>query len=366
MPLDHAPSDAPYPKPGLQEPEAGFGIPMGRIGSLRLMLSYTIFFAIGILILVVLHVSRQPGNADLPRAALWGTLFWVSGWLLQAIVYNSVAWMLGRRMGSLTIGLLGVETTPVRWPARNSLIVSVATLTGLLVLGGFYRLVEGGFQVPIVAQPSESFWKLPSLGTTGLDSIWQTAAWLCFIQAIGQMYPLPRSLGRQIFASLASMCGGKMGVMSKVTLFRRCLDAVAVSTMLFAVWLMLSKQNVWDAEWPVFLVLSLLLWISTRNSDTYTVIDGFRAEEELEPDGDVIQEVREAVRRQRGRRRLKRAHRMEQGEAVDADRLDEILNRLHREGLESLNAADRRILERVSQNLRRQRDNELPRHDADG
>ena len=70
-----------------------------------------------------------------------------------------------------------------------------------------------------------------------------------------------------------------MGVMSKAKLFRRCLDAVAVSTMLFAVWLMLSKQNVWDAEWPVFLVLSLLLWISTRNSDTYTVIEGFRAEE---------------------------------------------------------------------------------------
>jgi hypothetical protein len=46
---------------------------------------------------------------------------------------------------------------------------------------------------------------------------------------------------------------------------------------------------------------------------------------------------------------------VEHGEAVDAQRVDEILNRLHGEGIKSLNAEDRQLLEKVSANLRKQR-----------
>ncbi|MGI9473565.1 MAG: hypothetical protein ACR2NZ_18630 [Rubripirellula sp.] len=358
MPLGHARSDVSRTDRTIGD--GVWGMPLGRIGRLRLSLSYTVFFALAILVLVVLNVSRQPGNADLPRAALWGTVFWLSGWLVQGVVYYWVARMLGRRMSVLTIGLLGVETSPVRWPARNALIVSIATLTSLLVLGGFYRLVEGGFQMPVLSQPGEPIWKLPSIGLGKLDSIWQTATWLCFVQVLGQLYPLPRSLGRQIFAALASTCGRKLDPTSKASLFRRCLDSVAVVSLLFAIWMLMADQDVAGAEWPFFLVLSLLLWISTRNSDAVQVMEGFQVEQGIPPQADVIQEVREVVRRRQGWRRLKRAHRMEQGEAVDAERLDEILNRLHREGIESLNTADRRILERVSENLRKQRESDPP------
>jgi hypothetical protein len=48
----------------------------------------------------------------------------------------------------------------------------------------------------------------------------------------------------------------------------------------------------------------------------------------------------------------------ERGEAADAQRLDEILYRLHHDGVQSLSVEDRRILDRVSENLRRERGNQ--------
>jgi hypothetical protein len=48
----------------------------------------------------------------------------------------------------------------------------------------------------------------------------------------------------------------------------------------------------------------------------------------------------------------------ERGEAADAQRLDEILHRLHHDGVQSLSVEDRRILDRVSENLRRERGNQ--------
>ena len=52
---------------------------------------------------------------------------------------------------------------------------------------------------------------------------------------------------------------------------------------------------------------------------------------------------------------MRHAHRVEHGEAVDAQRVDEILNQLHQRGIESLYVADRQLLEKVSAHLRKQR-----------
>ena len=354
MPFGHVQSGASSGDPPVNQ-ERALGISWGRLGQTQLTLSYTVLFALAIVGVIVFYASRQPGNEDLPEAALWGILFWVSGWLMQATTYYWVARMVGRRMSCVSIGLLGVETTGIRWPARNALIVSLATLCSLLLLGGFYRLVEGGFQLPVMWQASESLWKLPSLGLGKLDSIWQTATWLCFIQAIAQMYPLPRSLGRQIVAAMLSLCGKRLDSLSLSVLFRRVLDAIAMITLGFAIWLLVEGRSVLGAEWPFFLVLSLLLWISTRSGDSVDTMDRLRSPMDSPSPRDIFQDLRQAIRRQRDKRRLKRAHRIEHGEAVDAARLDEILNRLHSHGIDALNTADRRILDRVSENLRRQR-----------
>jgi hypothetical protein len=58
----------------------------------------------------------------------------------------------------------------------------------------------------------------------------------------------------------------------------------------------------------------------------------------------------------RQQQRLKEALEREHTEAVDASRLDDILRRLHSDGIDSLPEEDRKILERVSQNLRRERE----------
>jgi hypothetical protein len=50
----------------------------------------------------------------------------------------------------------------------------------------------------------------------------------------------------------------------------------------------------------------------------------------------------------------------ERNEATDAARLDEILNRVHCDGIDSLSREDRESLDRVSENLRKQRQTESP------
>ena len=61
------------------------------------------------------------------------------------------------------------------------------------------------------------------------------------------------------------------------------------------------------------------------------------------------------VRQWRVTRRIRIAQRNERAEAVDAQRVDEILNQLHDQGVESLTVQDRQLLEKVSANLRKQR-----------
>ena len=77
----------------------------------------------------------------------------------------------------------------------------------------------------------------------------------------------------------------------------------------------------------------------------------------------VFGRVRRAVQARRHHRRVQHAMARERREAVDAEHLDEILRRLHKEGPSSLSAEDRLILDRVSKSLRKHRDDEHDRAD---
>jgi hypothetical protein len=358
MPLGHAPPESTRSDHFVEVEVDRFSLPFIRSRWFRFSLSYTVLFALAVLVGVVINVSRQPGNADLPRVAAFATFAWLSGWLVQVLTYGAVAWGSGYRLRGFTIGVLGIETVAHRWHARVAFFTGLAASMSLILLGCFYRLVDGGFQVPSIEVPTDPIWELPSIGLGEVKSVWRTASWLCFVQAIGQMFPLPRTLGRQMLAACVSFFGGKLGVVGQIKVLRLLIDCFAFGTLGFAIWLMNTGNEIAGVGWPLLMCVSVLLWVSSRWSDTLQILERLdvgKGDQQVLDQATVWKVLLHRARRWRDNRRVRHAHRVEQGEAVDAQRVDEILNQLHQTGIDSLNAADRQLLEKVSANLRKQR-----------
>ncbi len=337
-----------------------------RVGGIQFQASLGVAIAAVVLTLFAIAASRSAGNADVPRVVGLGALFWVSGWLVQAITYLSISRLMGSPASKLCLGVLGVEVGPRRWPASRALLVALATIAALIVLGSFYRLIEGGFRMPQIVRSDQSIWSAPSIGFAKHDSIWRTAAWLCWVQAVLQFYPLPRTLGRQIVSALSAIVSANLEIPLQLTSLRRCLGAVSLLTMGITIISVLTESSFFGVHWFVFFGLSLLLWISTHSADLGLMLAGYRSHATEEtgsppehphspPSQSVLALIRDSLQLWKSRRRLRTAQRREQEEAINAQRLDEILTRLHRDGLESLSPTDRRVLDRVSENLRRQR-----------
>lgn len=358
MPLGQAPPESTRGDDFIVKEVDRFSLPLLRMRRLRLNISYTVFLALAVLVGVVMSVSRQPGNADLPSVAVCASLAWVSGWVVQFLSFGIVSWASGYRMRSVTIGVLGVETIPCRWHARLAFLTGLAGSMSLIFLGCFYRLVDGGFQVPTIQATTDPIWALPSIGLGEVKSVWRTASWLCFIQAIGQMCPLPRTLGRQMLAACVSFFGTNITLVGQVKVLRLLIDTFAFCTLGFGIWLMNRGQDIAGVGWSLVMCVSVLLWLSSRWSGTFQTLeelDAAKGDGEQSSDSNIWVIVARRVRRWREVRRVRTAHRLEQGEAVDAQRVDEILNQLHHEGIESLNVNDRQLLEKVSASLRKQR-----------
>lgn len=341
-----------------------WAMPLGRWGSTRFYLSYAVFFSAAVVAAIVLALWVRPGNSDLPRAALIGVAFWIGGWLIQVITHLTVAAALGLRTRRLSIGLIGLEAAPRPWPAGKSLVVAIATIFSLLMLGILYRLIEGDFQMPTLSQPPDDIWRAPSLGLTATDSLWKSGAWLCWIQCLFQMYPLPRTMGRQSLAALTGICSGGIDLSIQSMILRRCLSAVALLTVFISVYLMAAEAETFMMRWPLLLMLGVLLWLSVHTSDVSAILAGFGAsadeshevlDDRQRQSAGPLASIGQAIQSRRNRKRVKQAMEKERSEAEDATQLDEILHRVHEAGIDSLSREERLILERVSRNLRDQR-----------
>jgi hypothetical protein len=223
-----------------------------------------------------------------------------------------------------------------------------------------------------VVRPGQSIWSIPSLGFADHDSIWMSAACLCWLQAVFQLYPLPRTLGRQIIGALIAMTSPGLEVAGRASRFRHCLVAGALFMMGLTLALMTKVISPLGIHWMVPFALALILWISSRGADVELTMEGYRlaaasyghtpsTQDEMDQSlGDQTESsLWSALHRRYGRwrtlQRLKTIRAREQGEAVDERRLDEILSRLQRDGMNSLSSEDRRVLNRVSDSLRKRR-----------
>ncbi len=356
----------PHRNRGFIDRDTAWAIPVGSIGKTQLNVSYSIFIAASILLTVVLIAKGQPGNADLPRAAMIGVAIWIAGWITQVLVHAMFAWVCELSVPTLTLGMVGVETMPRSWPARSALAVTLGTITSLVALAIAFRLIEGGGRLPVLssggADVMTELFSPPSLGMTAADSMWRAAAWLCSLQAVCQMFPLPRTLGRQAYAALASICGRRLDLASQVRLFRRCLIAIAIVTLVLAIYVLSQESTDRVPRWPLLFGLSLMLWISAHRPDVMSLLRGFQLADfeggEKQAGEGLAKRVTDHFRSRRLRQRVRAAMENERTEAVDASKLDEILQRLHSQGQASLSDEDRKVLTRVSERIRQSRQQE--------
>lgn len=337
-----------------------WSVSLARFGGCQIRVSYAILVAAVVLALFALTVSESAGNADLPRVVGLGALFWCSGWLVQGLTYVLTTRLLGLTPWEVCLGMLGVEVGRCHWRPRHVLQISAVTVASLIVLGSVYGVIDGVFRLPSMLQSDTSIWTAPSLGFGKRDAIWKTAAWLCWAQAMLQLYPLPRTPGRQLIGAASLMLSLRLPRRSQVAIFRRCLVVISFAMLLLAIAILVTGASPMGVNWLIFFLLALMLWISSIGSDLEKTLDGFQSFDRAQflEDGKpqtLARRIRESLRQWHGRRRMRRAQRLERGEAVDAKRLDEILRRLHQEGMSSLSVEDRRILGRVSETLRRER-----------
>ena len=356
--------------PPFHEADDGWAMPIGTISGLRIYLSYSVFVAAAILASVLWLSHSNQGNGDLPIITLIGLAFWIVGWIVQFSVYAFYRFALAVEIESITIGLLGVESRVRSWEAKTALIVTLSSLASLVLVGSGVVLAE---QFVNGTKPWEQLFavlRAPSFGLGSADFLWIAGAWLCWIQALFQLCPMPRSTGRVTIVALVTLLTEKLSEPLQTHFCKRAIQLIAFSTALIAIASLVKETDNGFRHWPLLFFLAVFLWISARAADVRELVlgfstfshwerDGLQADAEVQQALGWVERARHAIGSAARRRRLRRVLENERQEAMDADRLDDVLNRLHQHGRESLADADIALLQRVSERVKREREKDV-------
>jgi len=335
------------------QPVDQWAVPLYRGGAVRISLSYLVFVVAAIIIGAILIRSFDRANGEVIVAMSIGASLWIGGWILQGVTFGAVSGWVGWPVRDVTIGLFGVQFLPRRLPPSALASIALATLTVLLASSSLCWLIGSRVEMGPALNTRDSLWVTPSLGGGDYDTTWLSAAWLLFVQSLCQVYPLSHSIGRNLLAAAVGQWLRARRFDDQLRNLRRMLLFVALGTMLVSIGLLINGQF---PGWLVCAVVATALWISSEGRDVPALIQGLnnyqRDREATELQKPVGQWFVELERQRRARRALRR----ERDEAADADRLDEVLSRLHQGGADSLSREDRKLLRRISQRVRQQRD----------
>ncbi|QDV45222.1 hypothetical protein Enr13x_50970 [Stieleria neptunia] len=370
------------------QPTDNWSMPLGAIAGIRLYISYSVFVALAILAGLVATVQSRQGNGDLPLITLTAVAIWCFGWGLQLLVQLGLHAWTDAKSESITIGLLGVEAAnPLYrrypWSAVANLMAACFSLTALVIFGAACLAVHMLTRTAGYADGTLWLQELatPGLGLDAVENCYLTAAWLFWIQAACQAYPLPKNLGRGAIASAIALFAADAKDDLQLKLLRRLLQLISLITVVIAIATLIGDGDVNLPRWPVLLFLAVVLWVSTRKSDLRDWItsvhlaaaDPIAAHFDVTElrAGDVaddstavttrtpwISEMIDSVRMRQKRKRVRAAMRREHEEANDAARLDQVLQIVSQHGTQGLSHEDRALLQRVSQNLRRHRESQ--------
>lgn len=215
----------------------------------------------------------------------------------------------------------------------------------------------------------------PTAAIAAIDRPWVAASWIFCLQGCWQLLPLPQSLGRVGWSTViglftrsrdpaASDRSNAIHAMRQVQWWLVGMSAATLVLGVLAIHLTGISSQPGGRAWPALSSVTLLaLWmfVSSRGDDLLASQLILAANGET---GVLHRRIGirplfrhwQAARRQRERtRKLLEVAKREREEASDAARVDEILQRLHASGRDSLSAEERAILSRVSEAIRQER-----------
>lgn len=315
----------------------------------------------GILVLGAAWWFRgRPADGDLPSLAVLLLAAVGVGSLVQTLLRLEIACRIGQpAAGHLVLTPIGyragTRSGAVVDRGRGSLRVTSGPAVVLLTAAWVLFVALEGFHVG----------RWFAGGAAGLEgrlelaATARIAAWVWLIQGTAMLLPIPGSAGRQalwglverIAARRSSLGVSPLGVGRRVDQIQ---GALAVLLAAAALWLWQHETiDIVVPIWPFLLALAMLMWAG-RGTPVRRLGEVPAAGGAASARG---RNERAAVRGLSwwARLRIRQAQRAERSEAVDAHRLDEVLQRLHRDGFDSLSTADRTLLRRVSQRLRQSR-----------
>nr|WP_231603792.1 hypothetical protein [Neorhodopirellula pilleata] len=231
---------------------------------------------------------------------------------------------------------------------------------------------------------------------SGVDRPWVAAAWMFGLQAIWQVLPMPQSLGRVgwsvVLGWLSPTLSAEQSSDTRSLEPWESFDAAerrdatigpdalmstrrvrwwvlgfAFSTLIvgiLAIRLAGFTTESGGQPLPVFagvVLMSMWLFASSRNEDLFAIALTLSENGEIGRLANALHPIAawRTIRDMKSQRdrttRLKAAVAAERAEASDAARVDEILQRLHEQGPDSLSRDERDLLQRVSEAIRRQR-----------
>ena len=215
----------------------------------------------------------------------------------------------------------------------------------------------------------------PSATIAAVNRPWIAAGWILCLQGLWQLMPLPQSLGRVgwsaaigLFAQHSDASASeRVKAQHAVRIVRWWLVASALMTLIVGVLVIhtsgISTQPGGRALPAIAGVTLLALWLfaSARGEDLFASQLTLASNQETGVLKSrigmrtVIQRWRTVRREREQTQRLIVAAQRERAEADDAARADEILQHLHADGPAALTDAERAILSRVSEAIRRER-----------
>ncbi|QDV63646.1 hypothetical protein [Crateriforma conspicua] len=333
-------------------------IPAGRIAGTRVGISYGVFFAAAAVFGAVSVLAGRPGNSDLVAASITGVAVWFSGLIVQAAVSIGFCAFAGLRLRSLVLGIIGVELPVHRWHPQRTALLVVIVLQVLAAMGFVLWLVGASHPESSFDGAGESggWVSWMALGFSRADDAWKASGALIWFQMLCQLIPMPRTLGRIGLLSMVGTLNQSIQIEPKLVVMRKLIRVLAFLLFVAALAMATGSPGGRLPMWSVVALVGAFLWGSSGGKDLTAWLDSFAvstlSREESETCATLLDEVRRRITDRKNERRLRDAHQREVGEAMDVARLDDILDRLHRDGFDSLSDDEQQVLRRVSQTLR--------------
>jgi hypothetical protein len=302
---------------------------------------------------------RWHGESVLPLI-MTITCGWLLSILIDGCVHASATYALGGALTQFFVGALGAVCQYdgiTRW---RRVVVAASGPLVLLTLAALIPTVIGLPWWQYLVDPTG--WRFPDVADGQSQPFLLAIGWVLAVMGLVQWLPIRGSDGYQMLVGIAESFRPASQAIMRVQQLRVAIAAVMVGSgacllvrppmMLpwatsIAIGLMLLAFAIgWPAEGPNRRRARPTLQEMGRDSTSIRPVPRALTRRRRQPN---------ALRVWWGRRKVLHAYRREQAEAADEAKLDDILQRLHLHGPQSLQPSDHAILKRTSRRRQQER-----------